>query len=71
MFDRNKFRAKVIQEGYTLDVISKELEINSATLYRKMNGKSDFTRQEIQAIRMFLNLDDVSTNEIFFTSKLA
>lgn len=70
MFDRNKFRAKVVEIGITLEEVSKELKINPATLYRKMSGKSDFSRQEIQDVRRFLKLDDDEVNEIFFAPKL-
>lgn len=71
MFEKNKFRAKVIENGYTLEEISKKIGINSTTLYRKMNGESDFTRSEIQMLRDLLGLDAKSADAIFFANELA
>lgn len=64
MFNRSKFRALVIEQGLTMEIIAQELGINQATLYRKMNGESDFYRWEIQSICTLLDVS--SPKEIFF-----
>ena len=69
MFDKKKFKAKVIIEGKTLLEVANFLEINIATLHRKMNGESDFFRDEIQKLKEFLDIED--PNEIFFAEKIA
>ena len=47
MFQENEFKAELVRQGYTVNslvVAMKEagMAINVATLYRKMNGTSDF-----------------------------
>lgn len=66
MFNKQKFKASVIAAGLTMENISRYLNINTATLYRKINGTSDFTRAEIQQLRIILNLNMNITAEIFF-----
>lgn len=66
MFDRNKFRAKIIENGLTTEQVAERLNISVATLYRKMNGTSDFTRNEIQRLKEMLYLDVHTANAIFF-----
>lgn len=67
MFNKNKLRAKVIEKGFTMKQIAEVLRINEVTLYRKINGTSDFTRKEIQKLKEILKLDAKTTEEIFFT----
>ena len=45
--------------------------MNASTLYRKMNGISDFTRKEIQEIRDELGLDANTVDQIFFADVVA
>ncbi len=42
------------------------LGINYATFYRKMNGTSDFTREEVHRITKILGLSMSQMEEIFF-----
>ena len=67
MFNKNKFRAKVIEKGFTMKQIAEVLYISEVTLYRKINGTSDFTRKEIQKLKEILKLDVEAVEEIFFT----
>ncbi len=69
MFNARKFRAAVILKGLTLRAVASELGIAEATLYRKMHGRSDFSRKEIQMLCKLLEIDDPST--IFFAEDLA
>ena len=66
MFDRKRFRAKIIENGLTFKDISNILGIKESTLYRKMSGESDFTRNEIQLFREKLGLTAEETDNIFF-----
>lgn len=70
MFDRQMFHSKIIEKGMTIKDISVILGIRETTLYRKMNGISDFTRNEIQLFREKLNLSADETDAIFFAKKL-
>lgn len=71
MFDKNKFKYIVSIRGYTLEKVADEIGVNPATLYRKVSGRSDFTRAEIQLIRNFLNLTSEEADSIFFAGKVA
>ena len=68
MFNKLKFKAAVIESGKTIADVAEYLKINESTLYRKINGTSEFSRDEIQNICMFLKLD--SPLEIFFANEL-
>lgn len=61
-----KFRAILILKGKTVKDIANLLNINITTLYRKLNGESDFYRNEIDAISKDLNLSLEEIEEIFF-----
>lgn len=66
MFNKNEFCGRVRSKGLTLEKIAEYLGINSATLTRKMNGKSDFTRNEIEMLRKKLALTTEELQLIFF-----
>ena len=71
MFNRNKFRAKVVEAGLTLETVAKIIGINPSTLDRKMSGASDFSRKEIQILRKELHLTAAECDDIFFAEELA
>lgn len=54
-----------------METIANKLGINATTLYRKINGESDFTRGEVQLLRMILGLTTDEADRIFFAEKLA
>lgn len=64
MFDSKKFKAELIIKGKNMKDIANVLGINEATLYRKVNGNSDFYRREIQIICNYLDIENPS--DIFF-----
>lgn len=68
MFDKKQFKAAVVLAGLTLRQVAAELGIDEATLYRKMNGESDFYRREIQQLCSILKIENPSA--IFFAPKL-
>lgn len=67
MFNKTFFKYAVDRSGHTMVEVANKLSINPATLYRKMNGDSDFTRLEIQGIKDFLGLTIKECDKIFFT----
>lgn len=71
MFDKKRFKAEVELSGSTLYELSEKIGMNASTLYRKMNGISDFTRKEIQEIRDALSWDANTVDRIFFASEVA
>lgn len=70
MFDKALFIYHVTRKNMTLGAISAMLKINPATLTRKMSGESDFTRDEVQRLKNFLELSVVDADKIFFAEEL-
>lgn len=68
MFDVREFNAMLAKNAKTRDDVAVLLGINPATLYRKIKGTSDFTRAEIQAIRLAFNLSATEVDRIFFAA---
>ena len=55
------------KKGITKEELSVFLNIDKATLYRKLTGKSEFKRSEIQIIKERLNLSNDLIDAIFFS----
>lgn len=66
MFQKNLFLAKLKEKSLTQEDAAKIIGVASTTLYRKMIGHSDFTRNEIQLFRSELGLTAAEVDEIFF-----
>lgn len=64
MFDEDKFRDLIKNSGKTLQDIADILNIDLVTLYRKMGGKSDFYRREMDILIKELCIKN--PEEIFF-----
>lgn len=65
MFQLNLFNAKLAACEVSKAEIALVIGCNESTLYRKLSGKSDFTRNEIQMIRQKLNLSAEEIESIF------
>ena len=70
-FQKNELKAEIIRKGYSIAEVAKAVGIDVASLHRKMSGKSDFYRSEIQKIREILNLSEQDLLRIFFAHKVA
>jgi len=68
LFDKKRFKAYIVLAGLTMQQVAAELGIDTATLYRKMNGTSDFYRSEIQELCDLLKIEDPTA--VFFAQKL-
>jgi predicted transcriptional regulator len=71
MLNKIALQDKIQKCGFTLESFAAELGMSYTTLYRKINGNSDFTRAEIQDIKRILKLTNSETLSIFFKEKLA
>lgn len=69
MFDVLEFRAQMARCGMTQKDIAAALNINEATLYRKIKRGGDFTRSEITTLIELMNIEDPAA--IFFAQELA
>ena len=68
MFDEKQFRIKLISAGVTVKDIAQVIGINETTLYRKIKGITDFSRNEMFIIKTFLKLNSDEFEKIFFAS---
>lgn len=66
MFKKDLFRAKVMERGKTMRDAALAMGCSEATLSRKINGISDFTRNEIQLFRQAFGLSADDVENIFF-----
>lgn len=66
-----EFKIAQIRAGVTKEDIAKALNVNIATIYRKINGDSDFTLTELKELKKILNLSNEDVDRIFFSEQLA
>lgn len=69
--DNRKLKSKITLHGYTVADLTEKLnaaglEIAVSTMYLKLQGKSEFDRAEIQALKEVLQLTDAEVIDIFF-----
>jgi DNA-binding phage protein len=65
-FDNRKLLAQMVLRNVKTEDVAKELGINPATFYRKLNKDGEFTRSEIQKLIEFLNIE--KPMDIFFAT---
>ena len=66
MFQKNEFKAAMARKNITIADIAKALNVNPSTISRKINGLTDFTRGEIDAVSKLLELSPSDVLNIFF-----
>ena len=68
MINTDKLKGKIVESRYTYSAISKEIGINRATFYRKINQKhgDTFTVKEAVIMAKVLNLSKDDALSIFF-----
>ena len=72
MVNIDKLKAKIIENGITVEVLAEKLNMNRATLYRKIQGKGDsFKIKEADNIAKELKLSGKEASEIFFSQYVA
>ncbi|MBE5996578.1 MAG: DUF739 domain-containing protein [Lachnospiraceae bacterium] len=69
MFNKNEFKAQIARSGKTIKETAKYLGINESTMYRKVQADGNFTREEINKLIEFLQIE--RPEEVFFAHKLA
>ena len=72
MVNINKLKGKIVENQSNINEISAALDIDRATLYRKLkaNGQT-LTIREADVIAKKLNLTGKEVNEIFFSQYVA
>lgn len=66
MFNKNRFKACVIESGKSISEAAQYLGISESTMYRKIERNGDFKREEIEKLILFLNIKNPM--DIFFTN---
>jgi DNA-binding NtrC family response regulator len=66
MFDEPLFRYMMNRKKLSMVTVADKLGMNEATLYRKIKGKSDFSRAEIQALKIILGMTNEECIHVFF-----
>lgn len=64
MFNREKFEKYLEKNKKSIGDIAGILNIGIATIYRRMKGKNDFLRSEIEVLVNELGIKDIK--EVFF-----
>ena len=67
-----KLKAKIVEAGMTILSVSKALNMDRSTFYRKMNEDgTDFTIKEVNIMINILNLSFNDVQDIFFNKFIA
>lgn len=62
----NELKFEISKKRYGMSEFAELLGLSRSTLFRKINGITEFKLAEIQQIKKLLNLSDQRTIEIFF-----
>ena len=62
----NLLKGKIISAGYTQNMLAKELNMSPNSLSSKINGRSEFTCDEVVAICEILSIVDNNEKAIIF-----
>ena len=65
-----EFKVAQIRADISKEDMAKKLGINIATLYRKINGESEFTLSELKLLKEILELSKEDVDRIFFGESL-
>lgn len=67
----NALRAKIVENGMTVGDFCKTAGFVRSTFDRKINGDSEFNRDELERIMVALNLSSDEMRSIFFADDVA
>lgn len=67
MVNKNLLLAKALQKGLTAESLADKIGIHRASMYRKLNGETDFKSSEVQQIIKILGITTgAELKRIFF-----
>lgn len=70
MVNKDKLCGKMREHHYTIDSLSKRLNLSKTGLFNKIHGKKEFLCSEIQTIKIVLELNQEDFDAIFFGQKV-
>lgn len=69
--DCNELKAQMIRKGFKVESLAEKIGISKSAFYRKLNGSSEFDREEISKISELLNLEPKDVYKIFFAKEVS
>lgn len=69
--DCNELKAQMVRKGFNVDFIAVKIGISRSAFYRKLNGSSEFDREEISKISELLELQPKDVYNIFFAKEVS
>lgn len=63
---QERLKGKMVEHNLRDQDMAKLLGIDASTFYRKKNGVTEFTREEIKTMKSLLNLTADDIDSIFF-----
>lgn len=68
----NRLKGKIVENGLNITAVAKEMGIDRATLYRKLNNKGEtLTIREAQNLVKILDINPDEATSIFFGHNVA
>lgn len=71
MTNLKKLKAKLVENDVTVEQAAKCLDIDTSTMYRRLNGESKFLIEEAERLAVMLNLTGGEAVAIFFADTVA
>ena len=72
MVNVNKLKGKIVEKGYSVAKLAKEIDVDKTTIYRKINNNGEtFTIDEADRIVNVLSLNAEEAQSIFFSQFVA
>jgi transcriptional regulator with XRE-family HTH domain len=68
--NKNVFKSIMVLHGDTQKTVADALDVSPQTIGDKLNGLTDFTQSEIQALAERYKLTPAQVDEIFFGGEL-
>ena len=63
----NKLKAKIVERGMNVECVARQIGINKASLYRKLNNFENITIGEAPKLQEVLEMEDMEAYEIFLS----
>ena len=70
MVDTKELKKAMKKNGYTIELLAKEIGRSRTGLFNKIHNLSEFRAKEIEQIAILLKLKKTDMNRIFFAHKV-
>ncbi|EOU2034890.1 XRE family transcriptional regulator [Clostridium perfringens] len=67
----NVLKSLIVLNGKSIPEVANMMNLSKSSLYRKIRGKSEFTRKEITELIDILHIEPYKAMEIFFNIKVS